>query len=324
MAPNIVSAMPLALDEATTATNIAPAMPLASDVVTAVDLSPHNVDDDGFFMALSATGMPTASPRGAVMVVGTPARSHNTYDHLRGSDQLVSSGETRIEDSQPLYTPPEDTAPPLSPPLSLQQWGRGNDFRRLQEDCNALLNSMRALTESMRELATQSSAQLVMTKTDRVAIKDLVADNRSNFATLFANHSQAMAKLFDAMEAKEAKLFDAMEAKEAKLFAAMEAKDVACQSQIQASFNKFHNLEKQFRSIPNAITAHLDTAIPQVMALVVDRTLPTMVAAVLRDTISPTLKTMMDNTITDSLLLVLEGSFTDFAAKFSLIGMDMA
>jgi hypothetical protein len=128
---------------------------------------------------------------------------------------------------------------------------------------------------------------------DRVTIKDLAADNRSNFATLFANHSQAMAKLFDAMEAKEAKLFDAMEAKEAKLFAAMEAKDVARQSQIQALFNKFHNLEKQFRSVPNAVTAHLDTTIPQVMALVVDRTLPTTAAAVLRVTISPILKMAM-------------------------------
>jgi hypothetical protein len=101
-----------------------------------------------------------------------------------------------------------------------------------------------------------------MTKTDRVAIKDLVADNRSNFATLFANHSQAMPKLFDAMEAKEAKLFDAMEAKEAKLFAAMEAKDVAHQSQIQASFNEFHNLAKQFHSVLNAVTAHLGMTIP--------------------------------------------------------------
>jgi hypothetical protein len=124
-APNIVSARPLALDAATTAPNIASAMPLASDAVTAVDLSPHDVDDDGFLMALSAMGMRTASPRGAVMVVGTPARLHNTYNPLRGLDQLVSSGKTRIEDSQPLYTPPEDTAPPSSPPLSLQQWGRG-------------------------------------------------------------------------------------------------------------------------------------------------------------------------------------------------------
>jgi hypothetical protein len=48
---------------------------------------------------------------------------------------------------------------------------------------------MHALTESTHELATQSSAQLVMTKMDRVAIKDLVADNRSNFATFFVNHS---------------------------------------------------------------------------------------------------------------------------------------
>jgi hypothetical protein len=119
-------------------------------------------------------------------------------------------------------------------------------------------------------------------------------------------------------------LFDAMEAKEAKLFATMEAKDVTRQSQIQASFNKFHNLEKQFRSIPNAITAHLDMTIPQVLASVVDRTLTTMVAAVLRDTISPSLKTVMDNTITDSLLLVLEGSFMDLTTKFSSIGTDMA
>ncbi len=159
---------------------------------------------------------------------------------------------------------------------------------------------------------------------DWVAIKDLVADIRSNFATLFANHSQAMAKLFDAVEAKEAKLFDAMEVKEAKLFAAMEAKDVAHQSQIQASFNKFHKLEKPFRSVPNAVTAHLDTTIPQVMASVVDRTLPTTVVAVLRDTISPILKTVMDDTITDSLLSVLEGSFMDFTTKFSSISMDMA
>jgi hypothetical protein len=133
-----------------------------------------------------------------------------------------------------------------------------------------------------------------------------------------------MAKLFDAMEAKEAKLFDAMEAKEAKLFAAMEAKDVARQSQIQALFNKFHNPEKQFCSVPNAVTAHLNTGIPQIMASVVDRTLPTMVVAVLRDTISPTLKMVMDDTITNSLLSVLEGSFTDFTTKVSLIGTDMA
>jgi hypothetical protein len=120
-APNIVSAMPLASDAATTAPNIALAMPLASDAVTAVDLSLHDVDDDGFLTALSATGKRTASPRGAVMVVGTPVRSHNTYNPLRGLDQSVLLGETRIEDSQPLYTPPEDTAPPSSPPLSLQQ-----------------------------------------------------------------------------------------------------------------------------------------------------------------------------------------------------------
>jgi hypothetical protein len=98
-APNIVSATPLVLDAAKTAPNIASAMPLVSDAVTAVNLYPHNVDDDGFLTALSATGMCTASPCGAVMVVGTPARLNNTYNPLRGLDQSVLLGKTRIEDS---------------------------------------------------------------------------------------------------------------------------------------------------------------------------------------------------------------------------------
>jgi hypothetical protein len=90
-------------------------------------------------------------------------------------DQLNRSRLARLGMTQPLLSPPVATDPSF-PPLTPQQWGKGNNFRHLCDDCDALLDKR---------------------EEDRASIADCLK-------ALFEKHTKDMDCLFDNMEAKDA------------------------------------------------------------------------------------------------------------------------
>jgi hypothetical protein len=257
-APNIASAMPSTSGAAPTATAVDPP-PRDIEDDGFVDPPPHDDEDDGFVVASAAKGIHTASPRGAVVVEGTPARMSTCYEMaFGGSTQSVSSGKAGDEESQPLLSPPAATADPSFPPLPPQQWGKGDDFRRLRDDCDALLDKR---------------------EEDRASIADC-------FKAFFEKHTKDMDCLFDNMEAKDA-------ARQAQIQASF-GKIVKLERELRSALNVITTHLNEM--VPQAITTVLDRTLPSMLATALQDTISPTLKTVLDGTISDLFVSVMDST----------------------------
>jgi hypothetical protein len=258
-APNIALATPSMAGALPTATAVDPPQRNVEDNGF-IDSPPCDDEDDGFVVALAATGMQMAPPHGAVVVEGTPTWTSARYEAAFGGlTQLVLSGEAGDEDSQPLLSPPTDTDPPF-PPLPPQQWGAGNGYCHLHNDCNVLHDKC---------------------EEDRVSIV-------ACFDKLFEQHTKIMDRLFKRM----------MEEKDATRQAQIQAsfgKIVKLEKELRSAPNA---VTTHLDAVvpPQAIATVLDWTLPSMLAMALQEMISPTLKMVLDNAISDTFVLVMDGT----------------------------
>ena len=245
-------------------------------------------DDDGFWLASSASGPRTTPMDRAVVVEGTPLRQQNRFsegfsDNEEGSPLLLS------EPGPPTaFAPPGSRVAALTPAaveaalaaISDNDRQRARDYDTNMATFGGRVSRFEEIFSEVNEsigLVRAESASLVVLNKHTSHVVDTSIET---FLWIMENKAKENAA---ALEAFNQRSLAATEAHMTTIAEAHKKTIGDMQAKLQGSFDRMRYLEKTFQDVLGLITTHLETQLPAILTDVVGTALAPTLTTVLNE-----------------------------------------